>query len=188
MVKTPRECETGYSFVAFVCSCFGALGPSALRYLWVLAMLELRQHEALRNLQGMDPLDDSERAQYRASCFRSSSARVAAAMAKATIMRLAGSPSIPSIAPVPRQLLAHNLRGAIDLRYLRQAPRVPGSRSSPPIPISPSSRPPGCAPPLDLLHPPSVSLFPLIFSRPLRRCSPSLIMMSFSGRHLFCLK
>ena len=152
--------HTGYSFVVFVCSCFGALGPSALQYLWVLAMLELRQHEALRNLQGMDPLDGSERAQYRASCFRSSSARVAAAMAKATIMRLAGSPSIPSIAPVPRQLLAHNLRGVIDLRDLRQAPRVPGSRSSPPIPITPSSRPPGCAPPLDLLHPPSVSLPP----------------------------
>ena len=55
--------HTGYSFVAFVCFCFGALGPSALLYLWVFAMLELRQHEALRNLQGMDPLDDSERAQ-----------------------------------------------------------------------------------------------------------------------------
>jgi hypothetical protein len=55
---------------------FGALGPSAIRYLSVLAMLELRQHEALRRLQGMDPLDDSERApsQNRANCFRSSSA------------------------------------------------------------------------------------------------------------------
>jgi hypothetical protein len=52
----------GYSFVAFMSSCFGALGPSALRYLSVLAMLELRQHEALRLLRGMDPLDDSERA------------------------------------------------------------------------------------------------------------------------------
>ncbi len=27
----------GYSFVAFICSCFGALGPSALSYLTVLA-------------------------------------------------------------------------------------------------------------------------------------------------------
>ena len=45
--------QTGHSFVAFVCSCFGALGPSAIRYLWVLAMLELRQHEALRHAQGL---------------------------------------------------------------------------------------------------------------------------------------
>jgi hypothetical protein len=74
---------------AFVCSCFGALGPSAIRYLWALAMLEIRQHEALRNAQGLDPLDDSERAQFRANCYRSSSAQVAAAMAKAAIMRLA---------------------------------------------------------------------------------------------------
>jgi hypothetical protein len=59
--------QTGHSFVAFVCSCFGALGPSAIRYLWVLAMLELRQHEALRHIQGLDPLDDSERAQFRAT-------------------------------------------------------------------------------------------------------------------------
>jgi hypothetical protein len=69
--------QTGHSFVAFVCSCFGALGPSAISYLWVLAMLELRQHEALQNAQGLDPLDDSEQAQFQAICYRSSSARVA---------------------------------------------------------------------------------------------------------------
>ncbi len=33
--------------VAFICSCFGALRRSALRYLTVLAMLELRQHETV---------------------------------------------------------------------------------------------------------------------------------------------
>ena len=51
-----RYTHTGYSFVAFVCSSFGALGPSSIRYLWALAMLELRQHEALRQKQGLDPL------------------------------------------------------------------------------------------------------------------------------------
>jgi hypothetical protein len=81
-------------------------------------------------------------------------------MAKATLMRLAGSPSIPAIAPVPRPLLAHNQRGASDLRDLRQAPRVPSSHSSPLIPISPSSLAPVYAPPLNLLHPPPVSLSP----------------------------
>ncbi len=92
--------HTGYSFVAFVCSSFGALGPSAIRYLAALATLELRQQEAVRSLQGLDHLDPSERAQYRASCFRSSSARIAASMAKATIMRLAGTPSLPVVVPV----------------------------------------------------------------------------------------
>ncbi len=56
--------------------------------------------KALRRLlvQGMDPLDDSERAQYRANCFRSSSARNATGKAKATIMRSAGTPSVPVVA------------------------------------------------------------------------------------------
>jgi hypothetical protein len=158
--------HTGYSFVAFICSCFGALGPSAIRYLSVLAMLELRQYEALRNQQGLDPLDESERAQYRARCFKSSSARIAAAMAKATVMRLAGTPSLPAVAPVPRQHRAHNQRGAADFADLRrapqqapqgpsQAPRVPSSSSSPlPPPTPPHSRAPPFPPPLDLRVPP----------------------------------
>ena len=145
--------HVGYSFLAFVSSCFGALGPSAIRYLWALAMLELRQHETLRNLQGLDPLLDSERAQYRAGCFRSSSARVAAAMTRATIMRLLGTTSIPVTAPVPRHLLAQNRRGAPDLCDLRQAPLAP-----PPLPPIPPPLPPPpfpAAQQLDLLRPPS---------------------------------
>ena len=141
--------QTGYSFVAFVCSSFGALGPSAIRYLWALAMLELRQHEALRHAHGMDPLDDSERAQFRATCYRSSSARVAAAMAKATVMRLAGTPSLPTVPPVPRPLLAHNLPGPSDVRNLRPLPSVPPPHS---FPVPPPSLPQRA--PLDLLHPP----------------------------------
>jgi hypothetical protein len=34
--------RTGCSFVAFICNCFGALRPSAIGYLSVLAMLESR--------------------------------------------------------------------------------------------------------------------------------------------------
>ena len=109
-----RAC-TGYSFVAFVCSSFGALGPSAIRYLWALSMLELRQHGRLQSDQGLDPLDDRERAQYNANCYRSSTAQEAAAMAKATIMRLAGTPSLPVLPPVPRPRLAHNLLGVSDI-------------------------------------------------------------------------
>ena len=98
-------------------------------------MLELRQHEVLRQKQGLDPLIESERAQYRANCYRSSTARVAAAMAKATVMRLSGTPSIPVVDQVPRQQLAHNLPG-----------------------ISLSS--PSFRPPLDIRVAPSYSLSP----------------------------
>jgi hypothetical protein len=82
-----------------------------------LAMLELRQHDpkALLRLQGMDPLDDSEHAQYLrlANCFRASSAQIATVMAKATIMRLTCAPSLPAVAPVSgsRRHLAHNNPG-----------------------------------------------------------------------------
>ncbi len=107
--------HTSYSFVAFVCSSFGALGPSAIRYLAALATLELRHHEAVCSIQGLDHLDPSERAQYRAICFGSSSARLAAAMAKAAIMRLAGTPSLPVVVPVSRPHLAHNVRGVSDI-------------------------------------------------------------------------
>ncbi len=69
----------------FICSCFGALGP-AIRNLSVLAKLELRQQAALHRLQRMDPLNDSNRDQYRANCFRSSSAWIATVMAQASIM------------------------------------------------------------------------------------------------------
>ena len=152
--------HTGYSFVAFVCSSFGALGPSAIRYLAALATLELRQHEAVRSLQGLDHLDPSERAQYRASCFRSSSARIAAAMAKATIMRLAGTPSLPVVVPVSRPHLARNVRGVSDICDHRQAPRRSPSPPSTPIPHPPLSLASLSAPSIDLRCPPPTSLSP----------------------------
>jgi hypothetical protein len=93
--------HTGHRFLAFVCSCFGALVHSAIKYFWVLVMFELGQHAALHNQQGMDRLNDSNRTQCQASWIRSRSARFAAAMAKATIIQLAGSPSLPVIALVP---------------------------------------------------------------------------------------
>ncbi len=57
------------------------------------------------------PLDVSEQAQFRANSYRSSSARVAA-MAKALVMRLADTPSLPTVP------LVHNLPG-ISGRYLQ---------------------------------------------------------------------
>ena len=37
--------------------------------LWSLAWLEQRQNAATRSLQGLDPLDDAERAQFLALCY-----------------------------------------------------------------------------------------------------------------------
>ncbi len=61
------------------------------KHMCMKCMLELRQDDALRSKQGLD----SERAQYSANCYRSSTARVAAVMVKATVMRLSGTPLLP---------------------------------------------------------------------------------------------
>ena len=56
-------------------SCFGGLGPVAIRFLQALADYELAQHDDWLAQQGLDPLmDPSARAQYRQHCFRQSSA------------------------------------------------------------------------------------------------------------------
>ena len=117
----------GFSFFPFVGSCFGALGQAAVRYLWSLAWLEQRQNAATRSAHGLDPLDDAERAQFRARCYRYSSARVGAAIAKATVMRLSGAPSLPAPAPVPSSLLARNAPSAAD--FLPAGPVPRGLRS-----------------------------------------------------------
>jgi hypothetical protein len=165
--------QTGYIFVAFVCSSFGALNPSAILYLAALATLELRQNQAARSLQGLDPLDVSERAQYRASCYRSSSARIATAMAKETIMRLAGTPSLPVVAPFSRQYLARNICGVSDfcdlLEALLRHPPLPFPHLIIPVPLS--------LPLLLILFAPLHNpLHPLIvLPCPLLSCSPLLI-------------
>jgi hypothetical protein len=127
----------GFSFFPFVGSCFGALGPAAVRYLWSLAWLEQRQNAATRSSQGLDPQTDADRAQFRARCYRYSSARVGAAIAKATVMRLSGAPSLPAPVPVPSAQLARNAPSAADFRSAGQVPRGPRSPfiSSPSIPI-----------------------------------------------------
>ncbi len=51
----------GYAFFAFVLSCFGSLGPTAVRCLFSLADLESRQHESLFARQNLPPMDPSAR-------------------------------------------------------------------------------------------------------------------------------
>jgi hypothetical protein len=93
----------GSSFVAFVCSSFGAFGPFAIRFILVFSYAGAQAHDALQNKQGLDPLIDSKQAQYSANCYRFklSTAQEADAMAKATVMCLSGTLSLPVLPPVP---------------------------------------------------------------------------------------
>ena len=111
----PFYAPLGFSFLPFAASCFGGLGPAAIRYLYALADYELAQHDDWLAQQGLDPLmDPSARAQYRHHCFRQSSARLGHAIAKATVMRLLACPSLP-LPPLPsRDLLARNRPGPAD--------------------------------------------------------------------------
>ena len=129
----------GYAFFAFVVSCFGSLGPTAVRCLFSLADLESRQQESLFARQNLPPMDPSARSQFRAICYRQISARIGHAVAKASVMRLLGVPRLPLPSPVPRYALAQNCPG-------------PADSFSHPVPISYASS-------LQSLPPPS-SVFP----------------------------
>ena len=44
------------AFVPFVLGCFGDFGAETARFLYVLAFLELRQNDDMRNKAGLPPL------------------------------------------------------------------------------------------------------------------------------------
>lgn len=114
----------GFAFFAFVVSCFGSFGPTAVRCLFSLADLELRHHDSLLARQGLPPmLDPSARSQFRAISYRQISARIGHAVAKASVMRLLGVPRLPLPPFVPHARLARNCPGPADC-------------FSPPIPLS----------------------------------------------------
>jgi hypothetical protein len=135
----------GFAFFPFVVSCFGSFGPTAVRCLYSLADLELRQHEAFLGSQNLAPMDPSARSQYRAISYRQISARIGLAVAKASVMRLLGIPRLPSPSAVPRSLLARNCPGPADsfsppvpLTYasILVSPPSPHSSGSPPSPAA----------------------------------------------------
>ena len=78
--------------------CFGDFGAEAARFLYVLAFLELRQNDSddLRDKAGLPSLPPTDRWQFRARCFPQSSTRISAALAKATVMSITGTPSLPA--------------------------------------------------------------------------------------------
>jgi hypothetical protein len=85
-------------------------------------------------------------------------------MAKATVMRLTGTPSLPTVPPVPRQHLArHNLQGPSDTRSFRRRLPAPPACPSPLPPLPPLLPPPLFLPAaslVDLRHPLPVPLSP----------------------------
>jgi hypothetical protein len=103
----------GFAFVPS--SSYGTFGPTTVRLLMGLANEELRQHDSYQTQVGLDPLvDPSARAQFRARCYRQSSARIGHALAKATVKRLLATLSVPIPSPLPRSLAARNRPGPAD--------------------------------------------------------------------------
>ena len=135
-----RKHETNYAavglaFFYFVLGCFGGIGSQAARFLSTLAFLELRQHDALRERAGLAARSPSYRSQFRARCFRQASTRISAALAKATVMRLTGAPSLPSPTYLPHRFCASNCPGPPDLlprrrQLLSSSPFSPPSYAS----------------------------------------------------------
>ena len=93
---------------------FGSFGPTAVRCIFSLADLEMRQHESLLASQGLPPMDPSARSQFRAICYRQTSARIGHAVAKVSVMRLLGVPRLLLPQLIPSYALALNRPGQAD--------------------------------------------------------------------------
>jgi hypothetical protein len=118
--------------VPFAASCFGVLGQLAARLRMALASLQLRQHEARRANIGLDPLpDESALSQFRALCFRQSSARIGHAIDRATVQHLLATPSLLLLRPLPLDKLARNRPGPADFASHSLSSPLPFPASSP---------------------------------------------------------
>ena len=118
-------------FFPFVLGCFGGIGSQAGKFLCTLAFLELRQQDVLRERTRLAPLSPSDRSQLHARCFRQASTRILAALAKSTVMRLTGAPSLPSPTYLPHRLCPSNCPGPAPPFFLSLSPpRYASSLSS----------------------------------------------------------
>ena len=118
-----RKHEEAYAnlslgFLAFSLSCFCVFGNDLIRYLWVLARLETKAHEDLRATQQLIPFTIQETGQLRARCMAASMARIGHAAAKATAMRISGTPCLPILHPPPRRDTHWAMPGPLDVQHL----------------------------------------------------------------------
>ena len=103
-----KKYEEGYAnlsigFLAFALSCFGVLGDSLVRFLFVLATVESKVLNDQRRQQGVPLLDGEDLSSVTAHNFQSSLARVSLAAMRATSARLTGRSSQPRVHPPPVQ-------------------------------------------------------------------------------------
>ena len=89
-------------FLAFAASSFGAMGDDLLRFLYLLASLEVAKINQKQEAMGMPALTDQRIGLLRSRCLAASTARIGHAIHKATAMRLMGVPSVLILPPVPR--------------------------------------------------------------------------------------
>ena len=94
--------------------CFGDFGAEAARFLYVLAFLESQQNDDMRDKAWLPPLPRTDRSQFRARCLSQSSTRISAALAKATVMRITVTPSLPTPRYLSHVHLARNCPGPAD--------------------------------------------------------------------------
>jgi hypothetical protein len=128
----------------------------------------MEQHESLLASQGLPSMVPSARSQFRAICYRQTSARIGHAVAKASVMRLLGAPRLPLPRLIPSYALARNRAG-------------PADSFSPPFPLTESHL---CF----LPWLPPLSFVPILFLCPFsRNFSLFLDALSFLLRALLAL-
>ena len=93
-----------FGFLAFAASSFGAMGDDLLRFLHLLASLEVAKINQKQVAMGMPSLTDQRIGLLRSRCLAASTARIGHAIHKATAMRLMGVPSLLILPPVPLSL------------------------------------------------------------------------------------
>jgi hypothetical protein len=110
-------------FLGFAVSTYPVLGPSLIRFLWVLAAHEAKQYaDDLRN-QGLPPIAPAILAQYQAQCFLASTSRTSFAVLKSAALRLSGTACIPAFRPPPRRHLARFRPSMADVAILAASSR-----------------------------------------------------------------
>ena len=107
--------SVGLAFIPFVLGCFGSIGSQPVSFRYVLAFLELRQHDNIHVCAELALLSSADSSQVRALCFLQNSVRSSAALEKATVIWLSGAPSLPVQSYLQHRYCAWNRPGPADV-------------------------------------------------------------------------